>query len=209
MRLFDFPRAPNPQRARIFIAEKGLDIPRVPVNLYNMEQLSPEFLAINPLGTVPTLETDDGSYLTETVAICHYLEKLQPEPVLMGSGATEEAQVLMWNNIVEQNGLLSIAEMLRNWSPGFKNHVFPGSLEYEQMPELIERGRRRSEQFFDHVEIRLGESRYLAGEKFSLADISLLAITDFARWVELDPPASRPALARWYGEVSDRPSARA
>ena len=209
MRLFDFPRAPNPRRARIFIAEKGLDIPKVPVNLYHMEQLSPEFLAINPLGTVPVLETNDGSYLTETVAICHYLEKLQPEPVLMGGGATEEAQVLMWNNIVEQNGLFSVAEMLRNWSPGFSNHVFPGSLEYEQMPELIERGRRRSEQFFDQVEIRLGESRYLAGEKFSLADISLLAITDFARWVELDPPASRMALARWYREVSERPSSGA
>ena len=193
----------------MFIAEKGLDIPKVPVNLYRMEQLSPEFLAINPLGTVPVLETDDGSYLTETVAICHYLEKLQPEPPLMGRGAVEEAHVLMWNNIVEQNGLPSIAEMLRNWSPGFKNHVFPGATEYAQLPELIERGRRRSKQFFDQVEARLEDSRYLAAENFSLADISLLAVTDFARWVELDPPASRPALARWYGEVSDRQSAQA
>lgn len=209
MRLFDFPRAPNPRRARMIIAEKGLDIPKVPVNLYRMEQLSPEFLAINPAGTVPVLETEDGTYLTETVAICHYLEQLHPEPALMGKGATEQALVLMWNNIVEQNGLFSVAEMLRNWSPGFRDHVFPGPVEYPQMPELIERGRRRTEQFFDQIEARLIESRCLAGENYTLADISLLAITDFAGWVELNPPATRPALARWHAEASQRPSAKA
>ena len=193
----------------MIIAEKQLKIPKVPVNLYRMEQLSPEFLAINPLGTVPVLETEDGTFLTETVAICHYLEQLHPEPPLMGTGATEQALVLMWNNIVEQNGLFSIAEMLRNWSPGFRNHVFPGTVEYAQLPALVERGKQRSEQFFDQIESRLSESRYLAGDKYTLADISLLAITDFANWVDLDPPASRPSLARWHSEASQRPSAKA
>ena len=103
MRLFDFRRAPNPRRARIFIAEKGLQIERINVDLYRMQQLSPEFLAINPLGTVPVLETDDGEYIAETLAICHYLEKLHPEPVLMGKSAAEQARVLMWNNVVEQH----------------------------------------------------------------------------------------------------------
>jgi glutathione S-transferase len=209
VRLFDFGRAPNPRRTRIFIAEKGLNIAKVPVNLYRMEQLSPEFLAINPLGTVPVLETDDGTFLTETVAICHYLEELKPEPVLMGHNATERALVLNWNNIVEQSGLISIAEALRNWSPGFRDRVFPGTVDYPQMPQLIDRGRQRALQFFDLIDGRLGESPYLAGEHFSLADISLLAIADFAGWVEINPLQERDSLARWYEKVSSRASAAA
>jgi glutathione S-transferase len=206
MRLFDFRRAPNPRRARIFIAEKGLDIERIPVDLYRMEQLSPEFLALNPAGTVPVLETDDGIYLTETVAICHYLECLYPDPALMGRGPSEQALVLMWNNIVEHNGIRAIAETLRNWSPGFRHRVFPGTANYEQIPALIDRGRRRTEQFFDFVEPRLASSRYLAGDTFSLADISLLVTTDFAGWVEIAPQDNHPALERWYAEVTSRPS---
>ena len=209
MRLFNFNRAPNPRRTRIFIAEKGLDIPLVDVNLFRMEQLSEEFLSINPLGTVPVLETDDGIYLTETIAICSYLEDLHPEPVLMGRTPGEKALTLNWNNIVEQQGMLAIAEALRNWSPGFRDRVFPGAVSYPQMPELIERGRQRTEQFFDLVETRLQDSRYLAGEHFTLADISLLAIADFAGWVEIDPLAARPALAAWYKPVAARPSASA
>ncbi|MEE4186698.1 MAG: glutathione S-transferase family protein [Gammaproteobacteria bacterium] len=209
MRLFDFNRAPNPRRARIFIAEKGLDIPRVNVNLYRMEQLSPQFLAINPDGTLPVLETDDGHYLTETVAIAHYLEQLHPEPRLMGQTPLQSAEVLRWNSIVEQQGMMAIAETLRNWSPGFANHVFPGPVEYAQMPELIERGARRTHQFFDRIEQQLQASRYLAGDEYTFADISLLAMTDFAGWVEIKPQATRPALARWHAEVSTRPSARA
>lgn len=209
MRLFDFNRAPNPRRARIIITEKGLDIPKVTVDLFRMEQLSSEFLAINPQGTVPVLETDDGTYLTETVAICHYLEDLHPEPILMGNTAIEKALVLNWNNIVEQSGMISIAEALRNWSPGFRNRVFPGSTDYPQMPELINRGRKRTEQFFDQIESRLQQTTYLAGDHFSLADISLLAITDFASWVEITPTETRPALSHWHKLVSARPSSSA
>lgn len=209
MKLYDFKRAPNPRRARMIIAEKGIDVQIIPVNLYAKEQLSPEFLAINPAGTVPVLETEDGTFLTETVAICRYLEHLYPEPRLMGHGATEEALVLNWNNIVEQGGFFAVAEMLRNWSPGFRGHVFPGTVGYEQMPELIERGRRRTEQFFDRIEKRLEQSPYLAGEHYSLADISLLAVTDFAGWVEINPLATRPRLAKWYARAAARPSAKA
>ena len=206
MKLFDFKRAPNPRRARIIIAEKGLDIPIVPVNLYSREQLSPEFLAINPAGTLPVLETDDGAYLTETVAICHYLECLHPEPRLLGKGATEEALVLQWNNIVEQAGFFAIAETLRNWSPGFRDHVFPGPVAYPQIPLLIDRGRKRTEQFFDRIEQHLTGTQYLAGTYYSLADISLLVVTDFAAWVEIEPKATRPNLARWYDTVNKRPT---
>jgi glutathione S-transferase len=209
MKLFDFNRAPNPRRTRIFIAEKGLDIQKVNVNLFRMEQLSEEFLSINPLGTVPVLETDDGTYLSETVAICCYLENLHPEPALMGNSAISKALVLNWNNIVEQNGMIAIAEMLRNWSPGFRDRVFPGKISYPQMPELIERGRQRTLQFFDLIETRLQQSHWLAGDDFSLADISLLAITDFASWVEIDPQENRSALQDWYARMSERDSIKA
>ena len=206
MKLFDFHRAPNPRRVRIFIAEKGIEVPRVNVNLFQMEQLTPEFRAINPGATVPVLETDDGIYLTECIAICRYLESLYPDPCLFGNGATSEARVLMWNGIIEHEGFHAVAEMLRNWSPGFRNRVFPGPQDIAQTPELIERGRKRSEQFFDRIETRLHESQYIAGDSFSVADITLVAIVDFSEWVELDARASRPELERWYQLVSTRPS---
>jgi len=209
MRLFDFERAPNPRRVRIFLAEKGLDVPRVPVDLYRMEQLSEAFLAINPGGTVPVLETDDGSYLTECLAICHYLEALHPEPPLMGQGALEQAQVLMWNNICEQEGMAAVAETLRNLSPGFRDHVLPGPVPYAQMPDLVERGQARMQQFFDRIEQRLQNQAWLAGGRYSFADISLLVTVDFVRWVRCDATHERPALARWHRVASSRPSSEA
>ncbi len=209
MRLFDFHRAPNPRRVRIFIAEKGIEVPVVKVDLLAMEQLTSEFRAINPGATVPVLETDEGVYLTECIAICRYLETLYPEPCLFGSGATTEAQVLMWNGIIEHEGFHAVAEMLRNWSPGFRNRVFPGPQEIAQMPELIERGRKRSEQFFDRIEKRLLNSQFIAGDSFSIADITLVTIVDFSDWVELDVRASRSGLERWYQLVAARPSMNA
>jgi len=209
MRLFDFHRAPNPRRVRIFIAEKGIEVPVVEVDLFSMEQLTPEFRTINPGATVPVLETDDGVYLSECIAICRYLETLHPEPCLFGDSATAQAQVLMWNGIVEHEGFHAVAEMLRNWSPGFRNRVFPGPQEIAQMPELIERGRKRSEQFFDRIEKRLLESQFIAGDSFSVADITLVTIVDFSDWVELDVRASRPGLERWYQLVAERPSMNA
>jgi glutathione S-transferase len=209
MRLFDFKRAPNPRRVRIFLAEKGIEIPRVNVDLFRMEQLSPEFLAINPGGTVPVLETDDGVYLAESIAICRYLERLHPEPNLFGSTPTAEALILMWNNVAENEGYSAVAEILRNLSPGFRNRVFPGPTDIEQIPALVARGRKRSDQFFDRIEARLADSRYLGGDDFSVADITLLTIVDFAQWVDLDATAARPATRRWYGEISTRPSTHA
>ena len=209
MRLFDFDRAPNPRRVRIFLAEKQLHIPRVNVDLFRWEQLSPEFLAINPGGTVPVLETDDGTYLTECVAICRYLELLQPEPPLFGGTPRQQALTLMWTNIVENDGLSAVAEVLRNLSPGFKDHVLPGPVAYPQIPALVERGRQRTAQFFDHVEQQLLRQPYLAGGEFSFADISLLVTTDFAGWVDIKPGATRLALGHWYERVSSRSSSRA
>ena len=209
MRLFDFERAPSPRRVRIFLAEKGIEIPRVNVNLFRMEQLSPEFRAINPGCTVPVLETDDGVYLTECIAICHYVEALYPEPCLFGTTDMEEALVLMWNNIVENEGYPAVAEVLRNLSPGFRNRVLPGPLDIQQIPELVERGHKRSNQFFDRIEQRLAKSQFIASDNFSVADITLLTVVDFAGWVDLDATASRLSIRRWYQEVSGRASVRA
>jgi glutathione S-transferase len=209
MRLFDFDRAPNPRRVRFFLAEKGIVIPRVSVDLYRHEQLSPEFLAINPAGTVPVLETDDGTYLTESLAICCYLDALHPEPPLFGASPREEALTLMWANIVENDGLLAVAEVLRNLSPGFRNHVLPGPQPYPQIPALVDRGRQRTVQFFDRVEQQLLHQQYLAGDAFSFADISLLVTADFAGWVDINPLRTRPSLERWYRQVAARPGAQA
>lgn len=209
MRLFDFERAPNPRRVRIFLAEKGREIPRVKVDLYRREQLSPEFLRINPGGTVPVLETDDGTYLCESLAICRYLEHLHPDPPLFGTAPRQEALTLMWSNIVEQEGLQAVAEALRNVSPGFRDHVLPGPVPYPQMPDLVARGLRRAGHFFDRVEQQLQRERHLAGGDYSFADISLLVTVDFAGWVELDARQSRPALARWYERAMARASAGA
>jgi len=209
VRLFDFKRAPNPRRVRIFLAEKNIDIPKVPVNLFGMEQLSPEFLAINPGGTVPVLETDDGTYIAESIAICRYLESLYPEPPLFGTDARSEALIWMWNNICETEGYPAVAEILRNLSPGFNHRAFPGPADIEQLPALIERGKRRAQQFFDRAETQLSAHKFLAGNTFSVADITLLTIMDFATWVDLDAADERPALAAWHRNMSARPSAGA
>lgn len=209
MKLYDFKRAPNPRRVRMFIAEKGLEVEIVPVNLYRMEQLSPEFRAINPAGTVPVLETDDGERLAESVAICRYLESLQPEPPLFGTDELMQARVLMWNSIVEHEGMVAVAEVLRNLSPGFRDHVLPGPVSYAQLPELVQRGAQRTLQFCERIEQRLAESTYLAGDEFTFADMSLLVTVDFAKWVDIDATAGRPGLTDWYRRVASRPSAAA
>ena len=209
MRLFDFERAPNPRRVRIFLAEKQVEVPRVNVNLFRREQLSAEFLAINPGGTVPVLELDDGTYLSECLAICRYLESVHPEPVLFGSTARQQALTLMWTNIVDHEGMSAIAEVLRNLSPGFRDHALPGPLDCAQIPALVERGRRRAEQFFDRVARQLEHQPWLAGEDYSFADISLLVTTDFAGWVDIDPMQTRPSLRRWYERAASRPASQA
>lgn len=193
----------------MYLAEKGIDVPLVNVDLYRLEQLSPQFLAINPDGTVSVLETDSGEYLSEAIAICSYLECLHPEPPLLGRGDAGRARVLMWNSIIEHQGLGAIAEILRNLSPGFRHRALPGPADLEQIPALIERGRVRTMQFFDRIEARLAGREFLATDEYSFADISLLATLEFGGWVDLDGTAGRESLARWYRRVRARDSARA
>ncbi len=209
MKLYDFGVAPNPRRVRMFIAEKELDIPVETIDLGKGEQFSDEFRAINPACTVPVLETDSGTRLTECVAIYTYLDEICPEPPLIGTTPEERALAFNWNHIVENEGFHAIAESFRNFSRGFVDRPLPGTLKYAQVPDLVERGRIRAEAFFDRIDERLTGRRWLATDSISIADISLYASVDFAGWIKLSATEGRPALASWYEQVSQRPSASA
>jgi glutathione S-transferase len=209
MKLYDCSTAPSPRRVRIFAAEKGLDLDLVQVDLGSGEQFSPAFRAINPDCVVPVLELDDGSRLTEVVAICHYLEELHPEPALFGRDAVERAAALMWNVKVEQQGLIAMADAFRNTVRGLQGRALPGPDGYEQIPELAERGRRRVVAFFAKLNARLGETEFIAGERYSIADITSLVLVDFAARLKIGLPPDAVALQRWYEGVAARPSAAA
>jgi glutathione S-transferase len=207
MRLYDFALAPSPRKVRLFMAEKGLEIPVVSVNLRALEQRDASFMAKNPDATVPVLELDDGSYLTESLAICHYLEALYPEPNLFGGNAEERAAVLMWNDIVTMQGYLALQEVLRNEQEAFKDRALPGPVSYEQIPVLAARGRRRAAVFFDRLEQRLTVSPFVASMRFTYADIAAHVYTGFAkRALREDPTLARPMLSRWAALISARPA---
>jgi glutathione S-transferase len=181
----------------------------VQVDLASGEQLGEAFRRINPDCVVPALELDDGSCISEVLAICQYFEELQPEPPLMGQGIDGRARVTMWNAKIEQQGLLPMADAFRNATKGLKGRAVTGPDPYEQIPELAERGRQRVQQFFRRLDEQLADNAFVAGDEFSMADISAMVLIDFARWVKLDVPEDASNLARWYGEVSTRPSAAA
>lgn len=207
VKFYDCQPAPSPRRVRIFIAEKGLDIETVEVDLANREQLGEAFRAVNPDCTVPVLELDDGTRLTEIFAICQYLEETFPEPPLMGADATRRALVTMWNTKIEHQGLAALSETFRNRSRGMQGRALTGPDNFEQIPELVDRGRRRFEIFMDRMDRHLGDSQYVVGDVFTIADISLLVAVDFAAWSKLSVGELRPNLRRWYELVAARPAA--
>ncbi len=209
MKLYDCTRAPNPRRVRIFMAEKNLDIPKQEVDLAKGEHLSDAYRAINPECAVPVLELDDGTTISEVLAICTYLESMAPEPLLFGKSAEERAQVLMWNSRLEYNGLAGVAEYVRNTLPGFKDRAISGTHNYAQIPELAERGKHRSTAYFDRLDQHLEGRDFIALDAFSIADITAMVVIDFARWLKLDLTDGNPNLQRWYQSVSTRPSAKA
>lgn len=209
MKFYDCKTAPSPRRVRIFMAEKGLDIDTVQVDLGSGEQLGDAFRRINPDCVVPVLELDDGSHLTEVVAICQYLEELYPEPRLLGNSAEERARITMWNAKVEQQGLMGMMDAFRNAAKGLAGRALTGPDSYEQIPELAKRGRKRVEQFFRRLDSELADRPYIAGDSFSIADISAMVVVDFAKWVKIGVPDELVHLKRWHDEVSARPSAAA
>jgi len=208
VKFFDCQAAPSPRRARIFIAEKGLTVDPIQVDLRSGEQLSPEFKAINPHCTVPVLELDDGTRLTTTAAIWHYLEAEYPEPLLMGKSPRERGMIadLQWH--IEMNGIMAMAEYLRNSATGMKGHALTGSVGYEQIPELAERGKLRVQHFLQGIDDLIGEKPFVAGDNFSVADIDLLVLVDFVAWRKLSLPENATNAWRWYETVSARSSAK-
>jgi glutathione S-transferase len=209
MKFYDCSTAPSPRRVRIFLAEKGISVPTVQVDLRNNEQLSPEFRAINPDATVPVLELDNGARITDAIGICVYFEATHPEPPLMGESAEEKALVTTWQRTAERNGFYAGMEALRNSTPGLKNRALPGPDDYAQIPALAERGRARITRFFEQMDARLAHSEFVAGPHYSIADITTLVAVDFTRWVKMPVPDECRHLRRWHAQVSARPSAKA
>ena len=210
MKRYDFKMAPNPQRVNMFLAEKGLDIPAVEINTRERAQFTDAFMAVNPVSQVPALELDDGTCIAESMAICRYLEELHPEPVLFGRNAKEKALVEMWSRRAEFLGYLPAADMLRNSSPAFEDRGLPGVPGgVPQIGELVERGRNSLARFFALFDDRLGSARFVAGDAFSVADITTFVTIRFAARVEVEPPAASANIARWIGGVEARPSAAA
>jgi glutathione S-transferase len=210
MRLYDFALSPSPRKVRLFVAEKGLAIPTVSVDLRALEQQGAAFVAKNPDATVPVLELDNGRYLTESLAICHYLEDLHPEPNLFGATPEERAAVLMWNDIATLQGYLALQEVLRNEHESFRGRALPGRIGYVQIPALAERGRHRAQVFFDRLDAHLGTTPYLAAGRFTYADIAAYVYTGFARRaLGQDPTETRPQLAQWNARISARPAIQA
>jgi len=206
MKFYDCQTAPSPRRARIFIAEKGLDIETVEIDLGKAEQLSDDFKRINPRCTVPVLALDDGTCLTENSGIAAYLEALAPDPPLLGTTPVEKGLIATWNTRVELEGLWPVADALRNRSKGMIGRAITGPTNYDQIPELAERGHARGVEFFDTLNARLGESEYIGGDSFSIADISAIVVADFAGWVKLGITDAHTNSKRWYDLVSKRPS---
>jgi len=207
MRFYDFKGAPSPTKVRIVIAEKGLEIPTESVNLRELEQQKEAYRSKHPGATVPMLELDDGTRLTESLAIADYLDHSFPDPNLMGTGPAERALVLMWHDITTLEGYLAVQELLRNSSEFFKGRGLPGIEPYEQIPALAERGRKRIAVFMKKIDQRLGDSAYLACERYTYADIAAYVTVGFAkRALGEDPAAGHEHVARWLANIDSRPA---
>ena len=203
---YDCATAPSPRRARILLAEKGVEHETVLVDLRNGEQLGDAYRKINPQCTVPALRTDDGLVLTDNAAITAWLEARFPEPPLLGTTPGEKAGIASWNWRVEFEGLLAIAEAMRNKAPAMANRALPGPVDYPQIPELAERGLARAQQFLLTLNERLAGRDFIAADRFSIADITAVVAVDFARVIKVRPGDQHPHLLRWRAALAQRPS---
>jgi glutathione S-transferase len=204
--LYDCATAPSPRRARILLAEKGVAHETVQVDLRNNEQLGDAFRKINPQCTVPVLRTDDGLLLTDNAAIAAYLEARYPEPPLLGRTPGEKAEIASWNWRVEFEGLLPIAEAMRNSAPSLANRALPGPTNHAQIPELAQRGLARLQQFLVTLNERLAERAFIATDRFSIVDLTAVVAVDFARVVKVRPGEQHPHLLRWRAAMAERPA---
>ena len=204
--LYDCATAPSPRRARILLAEKGITHETVQVDLVRGEQMGAAYRAINPQCTVPALRTAEDGLLTDNAAIAAWAEARHPEPPLMGRTPAEKAEIASWHWRVEFEGLLAIAETLRNGSPAMADRALPGPVNYAQIPELAQRGLARVQHFFETLNDRLAGREFIATDRFSLADITAVVAVDFARIVRVKPGEQHPELVRWRAAMAQRPS---
>lgn len=210
MKLYDAEWAPSPRRVRIYLAEKAVQVERVVVDLKADEQPGEAYLAINPRGTVPALVLDDGEVIAESVAICRFFEALHPQPPMFGTRPVEIARVEEWVRRIEADGYAAAVYALRNRASAFMNRGLPGKWPaVPQLPALVERGRVMWDGFVATLDRRLGESEWIAGDRYSFADVTALVTVDFARAAKLAVPEAATNLTRWYAAASARPSAAA
>ena len=202
MKVYELRRAPNARRVRMFLAEKGIEMEYQQVDLGAGENLAPAFLTKNPAGRIPVLELDDGTCLSETLAICRYFEELQPEPNLFGSTALERATIEMWSRFIEFNLWLPTGMAFRHITGFYKDRE-------RVFPEWGEEGKQQAQIWFDKLDARLAEVPYIAGERFTIADILALCTIDFGKVVGLRITPKQPHLQDWHDRVSARSSAQA
>jgi glutathione S-transferase len=203
MKLYDFGRAPNPRRVRVFLTEKGISVPGEQVDLASLQQRTAAYSAINPMQRVPALELDDGTVIAESIAICRYFEALKPEPALFGRSALDGALVEMWNRRVELHLFFPVAFVFQHLHPAMKQMVDP------QVPAWGEWNKPRVLEFLTFLNAELASRAYVAGEAFTVADITALVAIDFMKVSKMTVPDDLAHVRRWYGEVSARPSAKA
>lgn len=203
MRLYDGGRAPNPRRVRVYLAEKGISVPLVPVDMGQLEHKGETVAGRNPLRQLPVLELDDGTVIAESIAICRYFEELHPEPPLFGEGPLGKALVEMWQRRVELNFLFPVAQAFR--------HIHPAMREWEvpQVPEWGEVNKPKALAFLRILDAELAGREFIAGDRFSVADITALIATDFMKPARIAIPPELEHFGAWYARVSSRPSAKA
>ncbi|MBO6716414.1 MAG: glutathione S-transferase [Rhizobiaceae bacterium] len=203
MKLYDGGRAPNPRRVRVFLAEKGIEVPLVPVDMGALGHKAPEVEALNPLMRLPVLVLDDGTVLTESVAICRYFEELHPEPALFGTGALGRARVEMWQRRMEFHLMMPVAQAFRHIHPAMKEWEVP------QIAEWGEANKPKALEFLAIFDRELGSRSFVAGDEFSIADITGMIAIDFMKPARLAVPEECTNVLRWYEAVKARPSAEA
>jgi glutathione S-transferase len=203
MKLYDSKMAPNPRRARIFLAEKGIEVPTEQVDIMAKQHLTAAYAGINPMQRMPCLVLDDGTAISESIAICRYFETLQPEPPLFGVGAKDIAIVEMWNRRCELHFFFPVAHVFRHTHPAMKE------LEVPQVAEWAEANRPRVLDFLRILDGELAKRPFVAGERYTVADITALCAIDFMKPARVPMPEDVPHLKRWHADVSARPSAKA
>ncbi|MBL8572561.1 MAG: glutathione S-transferase [Hyphomicrobiaceae bacterium] len=200
--LYDGGRAPNPRRVRIFMAEKAIELPIIQIDIAKKEHKTEGFTRLNPMQRLPVLVLEGGAVITESVAICRYLEELYPEPNLFGRTPLERAEVVMWNRRVELGLFASVAAVFRHL------HPFMAEFEVPQIAAWGEANKTKVAEQLAFLDSELDSRRFIAGERFTIADITALCAIEFMKPSRLERPAHLLNLARWWDEVSARPSIR-